>query len=209
VLDRQEPLRRRYHEAPDEARIVERARSVADPDDDPFHATVDPGLIHGEQWRIGINRAVGGFHDLPNPGDVLCAALASCFDTTLRMIAARMQLPLERLAIEIVGEVDVRGTLAVERSVPVGFQHLRCNVELKTPDGVSDATVDRLIAAAERACVVLQTLRNGVRIDLERRPSAAHVTGDTRGASVPAARPTSPGIEAPHSGYTEKEPSDA
>jgi uncharacterized OsmC-like protein len=131
---------------------------------------------------VGIHRAVGGFHDLPNPGDILCAALASCYDTTLRMLAERLHLPVEGLSVEVRGEVDVRGTLAVERDVPVGFQRLRCRLRLRPGPGVSPEKVARLSAAAERACVVLQTLRHGVPVHLE--------VDDER--SAPQARATAP-----------------
>jgi uncharacterized OsmC-like protein len=121
---------------------------------------------NGEARRVGIHRAVGGFHDLPNPGDLLCAALAACFDTTLRMLAARFRVPIERLSVQVTGNVDVRGTLAVDRGVQVGFQSLDCRVDLETADGATPEAVERLLAGAERACVVLQTLRHGVPVNL-------------------------------------------
>ena len=74
---RQDPLRERYRTAADEARIVDGAKTVMNGSEDPFHASVVAGDEHGASWRVGIHRAVGGYHDLPNPGDILCAALAS------------------------------------------------------------------------------------------------------------------------------------
>jgi uncharacterized OsmC-like protein len=192
VLGRQDPLRSRYRDAPAEAWIVERARTVEHPDDDPFHGAVDPGCIYGERWRIGINRAVGGAHDHPNPGDLLCAALAACFDTTLRVVAARKGVPIRRLVVEVIGELDVRGTLAVERDVPVGFQRFRFEVDLEVGDGVPDDAVERLVATAERACVILQTVRNGAPVRLYRRRAGADDVGaitPTPAATEPAARP--------------------
>ena len=166
VLERQEPLRQRYRVAPDEARITDRGEATGGVTLDPFHGVVVAGQGQEEGWRIGIHRAVGGFHDLPNPGDVLCAALAGCLDTTLRILAARLRIPLDGLTVVVTGDVDVRGTLAVSDDVAVGFQGLRCRVEIEAGDEVPAAAVRRLVAAAERACVVLQTLRNGVPVEL-------------------------------------------
>ena len=87
VKQRQDPLRARYRSVAADAQITDSARTVADVAADPFHGTVVPGDGHGNRWRFGIHRAVGGYHDLPNPGDVLCAALASCLDFTIRIIA--------------------------------------------------------------------------------------------------------------------------
>jgi uncharacterized OsmC-like protein len=178
VRERQEPLRERYGTAPSEAWITDRARTEGGTEQDPFHGTVVAGE-GAEGWRVGIHRAVGGFHDQPNPGDILCAALASCFDTTLRMIAERLRLPLEGLSVEVRGEVDVRGTLAVDRAVPVGFQRLTCRLRVEPGPGVSSEALARLVAAAERACVVLQTLRHGVPVRLQiddQRPATARAT---------------------------------
>jgi uncharacterized OsmC-like protein len=186
VLDRQQPLRRRYRALPAEAAIRDRARTAREPGDDPFHATVLAGEA-GPAWRIGIHRAVGGFHDLPNPGDLLCAALASCFDTSLRMVAARLDVGFEELAVEVGGEVDVRGTLAVERDVPVGFAGLHCRVRARRDANSSDEQLARAVAAAERACVVLQTLRRGVAVSLTlddgRPPRRAAVERERRSQS--------------------------
>jgi len=178
VMERQEPLRRRYRSAPEEAWITDGAETMGGAACDPFHGLVVAGEEAPEAWRIGIHRAVGGFHDLPNPGNLLCAALAGCFDTTLRILAARLGVPLDRLRVVVVGEIDVRGALAVDDAVPVGFQRLRCRVELELGEGAPATARERLLAAAERACVVLQTLRAGVPVELRvgdesaREPSA-------------------------------------
>lgn len=171
VLERQEPLRRHYRETPEDAWITDRGRTTGGTGLDPFHGTVIAG--EGElQWDIGIHRAVGGFHDRANPGDMLCAALAACFDTSLRIIAARYGLKVERLHVGVTGEIDVRGTLAVDPEVPVGMQRIDCEVDLALAPGAPDGATERLISAAERACVVLQTLRHGVPIDLHMTESA-------------------------------------
>jgi uncharacterized OsmC-like protein len=131
---------------------------------------------------VGIHRALGGDHDQPNPGDILCAALAGCFDTTFRILAARLGVPLEALAVEVRGEVDARGTLAVDRSVPVGFQRLTCRLRVRPGRGVPPEKLQRLMDATERACVVLQTLRHGVPVQLEGAGEGT-VSGESRGLS--------------------------
>ena len=165
VKQRQDPLRERYRTAPDEARIVDGAKTVMHGSEDPFHSTVV--AEHGAPWRVGIHRAVGGYHDLPNPGDILCAALASCFHSTLRIIADRLEIPIADLEVTTRAEVDVRGTLLVDRNVPVGFQQIKCQVRLKPAANVPPEKVKMLQAAAEHSCVVLQTLRNGVPVQTQ------------------------------------------
>lgn len=166
VPARQDPLRERYEDHPGEAEITDRARTVGGVEVDPFHGTVAPGSQdYGVEWRFGIHEAVGGFHDGPNPGDVLCAALACCLDSTIRIIAQRLGVPLEHLEVDVAADVDVRGTLVVDRDVPVGFQSMSCHVDVEAVEGTDPAMLETLVDAAEYSCVNLQTLRSGVPVE--------------------------------------------
>jgi uncharacterized OsmC-like protein len=164
VHQRQSPLRDRYRSVPDEARITDGAQTVNACDGDPFHGAVVPANGSGTSMQFGIHRAVGGFHDYPNPGDLLSAALAACFDSTLRMLADHLGIRLAFLEVKVDAECDVRGCLLVEPSVPVGFQRMHCRVRLQPEDDVKEEAIQMLVAAAEKSCVVLQTLRNGVTV---------------------------------------------
>lgn len=166
VRERQDHLRERYKDAPEEAAITDRARSTGGIDTDPFHGHVVPGSKdYGVKWSFGIHHAVGGFHDAPNPGDILCAALAACLDSTLRMIADRLGIKLISLEVKVTANVDVRGTLNVDRTVPVEFQQMRCHVDVQAAEGTETKLMKKLLAAAEHSCVVLQTLRSGVSVE--------------------------------------------
>lgn len=166
VRARQDPLRERYQESPADALITDRARTTASVDHDPFHGATVPGSQdYGVEWAFGIHRAVGGDHDAPNPGDLLAAALATCLDSTIRIIAERIGVTLETLTVEVTAEVDVRGTLVVERDVPVGFQSMTCHVDIEPGEGTDPDRVTELLTAAEYSCVNLQTLRGGVPVE--------------------------------------------
>jgi uncharacterized OsmC-like protein len=163
---RQEPLRARYKEAPQEALIVDRGRTCDGIGTDPFHGFVVPGSQdYGVLWPFAIHSAVGGDHDGPNPGDLLCVALATCLDSTIRIIAERSHITLTRLEVDVTGEVDVRGTLMVDRAVRVGFQRMKCRVDIEAAPGTDPKLLERLFAAAESSCVNLQTLRDGVSVE--------------------------------------------
>jgi len=53
-------------------------------------------------------------------------------------------------------------------NVPVGFQTAHMKVDLKTACGMSKPNLNALIDAAERSCVILQTLRAPPTIQIER-----------------------------------------
>jgi len=163
---RQRPLRERYRETPEEALITDRANTTGGVDTDPFHGHVLLGdKEHGVVLPFGIHRAVGGFHDAPNPGDLLCAALAACLDSTLRIIANQIGVTLAALEVEVTAQADVRGTLLVDPEVPVGFYAIRCHTDIRVEEGTDPKLVRKLTIAAERCCVNLQTMRTDVAIE--------------------------------------------
>jgi len=163
VAARQAPLRERYAHRPQDALTRKAARTTTKsvPADDPFHGEVEIGNGYGISMRYGLDRYIGGLHDAPNPGDLLCAALAACADGTVRMIADLLEIELQDLEVEVSGELDVRGCLAADPKVRVGFERLDCRVRLHTADGTDPLKIEHLTAAAERYCVNLDTLIDG------------------------------------------------
>ena len=121
----------------------------------------------GATLPVGVHSALGGVHDAPTPGDILCAALAACQDSSVRMVANLLGVELEFLEVSVAGDVDVRGAMMVDRTVPVGFQAMRCNVQMRVKAGTDPRLVGKLEAAAEQSCVVLQTLRAPPRIETQ------------------------------------------
>ena len=133
VLQRQAAPRAAYKADPAQALIHKHARTLWSSDGDALHGSVTLAY-EGVCWRYGIDRAVGGLHDAPNPAEMLCAALAACADASIRMLADALGIALQRLEVEVAGKVDVRGCLAIDRNVPVGFQSLSCNVRIGAAD---------------------------------------------------------------------------
>jgi uncharacterized OsmC-like protein len=172
IRTEQARLRALYRERPGDAMIHKKVRSGPADGRDAFHGAIvpenthDPEAPYGVVWSFGLDRAVGGLHDRPNPGELLCGALAACQDGLIRMVAGAIGVPLDRLEVEVAGDVDVRGTLDVERDVPVGFQALHMTVRLRASSGTPPALLERLCASAERLCINLDTLRRGVRVDV-------------------------------------------
>jgi uncharacterized OsmC-like protein len=165
VFENQVPLRQRYKGDPTTALITDRAQAVGKIADDPFHSIVMPMPRSGITVPIGVHSALGGLHDAPTPGDMLCAALAACQDSTVRMVANLLGIALESLVVEVTGDVDVRGTLLMDPQVPVGFQGMHCKVRLSAAKGTNPRLLEKLHAASQQSCVVLQTLLHSPRVE--------------------------------------------
>lgn len=124
---------------------------------DPLHSDVD---VAGVNIPIGVHTAVGGDGDAPVPGELLCAALASCMDSTLRLIANRLSIVLTHLEVIVSAEIDVRGTLRFVPDIPVAFQKIHLSVDIETEPGTKPEMVSALLIAAETSCVIMQTLKS-------------------------------------------------
>lgn len=166
VREQQNPLIKLYKKSPEEAKVTDHARTTGANLSDPFYGKVESGSEnHGIIWEFGVHMGVGGPQDKPVPGDILCTALATCLDSTIRLIANRLGISLEKLEVDVSANVDLRGTLVVDREVPVGFQSMECEVNIKGKKGTDPTQIKKLLKAAEYSCVVIQTLRSGVPVE--------------------------------------------
>ncbi len=171
IKDRQAPLRRIYTKTPSKAWIIDTARtsSAAVPATQPLYGSVEFETSEPVTLPIGVHKAVGGKGDFPSPGEVLTAAIASCLDSAIRMIANIQGIPLTHLEVKANAMVDVRGTLRMGQNIPVGFQEIDIEVQMTGAAGVSEAHLDMLLAAGEQSCILLQTLKNPPSVTLERK----------------------------------------
>jgi uncharacterized OsmC-like protein len=162
----QRPLKDRYREDPGSARIPSRA--VARLTGDGLTATV-------EGWsgpvRAGLHPATGGDGSDACSADLLLESLAACAGVTLRSVATVMGVELRDASVVVDGHWDARGTLAVDRQAPVGLTDVTVTFAFDTD---ADAeTADKLVALAERYCVVAQTLQHSPRLVARRVEAAA------------------------------------
>ena len=116
--------------------------------------------------RAGLHPATGGNGADACSGDMLLQALLGCAGVTLRSVAAAMRLEIRAVQLRADGYFDARGTLGVDRSVPVGLQDVVVTAALDTD--ADDATLARLAELTERYCVVGQSLREMPRFVVER-----------------------------------------
>jgi uncharacterized OsmC-like protein len=88
---------------------------------------------------------------------MLLQALAACAGVTMRSVATALGIDAVG-TVRTEGDLDFRGTLGVDRSVPVGFSDIRLSFDLA--GDASDEQLATLLRLTERYCVVLQTLVN-------------------------------------------------
>jgi uncharacterized OsmC-like protein len=149
----QGPLKERYREDPGEAQITLTAKGGSA--DDVVACSVDLGrAIQQAQAHPGVGGAGTGACS----GDLLLGALAACAQLTCQMVASAMGIDAERIEVVVEGDLDLRGTLGIDREVPAGFSEIRVRFEVDAP-AASDEQIASLIEKTERYCTVLQSLR--------------------------------------------------
>jgi len=148
----QAPLKDRYRSEPQAAQITLTAR--ASEQEGPTACSVDLGrAIQEAQAHVGV----GGAGTAACSGDMLLGALAACAQLTCQMVATAMEIDAERIEVVVDGDLDLRGTLGVDREVPAGFAAIRVRFEVDAP-GEPSERIDSLITKTERYCTVLRTL---------------------------------------------------
>jgi uncharacterized OsmC-like protein len=148
----QAPLKHRYREDPAAARIPARAVAVLSADDIACTIEGRTGPI-----TAGLHPAAGGDGTLACSADMLLEAVVACAGVTLRAVATAMGVHIRSGRIIAEGTWDARGTLGIDRNVPVGLSEITLRFAI---DSDADAAkLERMIQTTERYCVILQTLR--------------------------------------------------
>ena len=147
----QQPIKDAYRADPGQARITLTARSSAA--DTPVACSVDlERAIYAQ-----AHTCVGGAGTATCSGDLLLGALAACAQLTCQMVATAMGLDVRSIETTVEGDLDLRGTLGLDREVGAGFSALRLRFAVDAPDA-SEEDLDALLRKTERYCTVAQTL---------------------------------------------------
>jgi uncharacterized OsmC-like protein len=157
----QAPIKQRYQTSPDAAIAQLHAVGIVDFAD--LRCRVPIPANDGTEIIAGLHPMAGGDGSAACSGDMLLQALVTCAGTTMAAVTAAMGLQIRTAKIEAYGIMDFRGTLGVDRSVPVGFTsiNLRFHIDSDAPA----EQLDKLIQLTERYCVVLQTLQHAVPVN--------------------------------------------
>ena len=149
LRERQSPLKERYGDDPASALITLEARGKLD---EGITCSVETGRALVE---AGLHPGTGGDGSSACSGDMLLQALVACAGVTMRAVATSMGITISG-TVHAEGDLDWRGTLAVEKEAPVGFSEIRLRFDLHSE--ANEDELATLLRLTERYCVVFQTL---------------------------------------------------
>ncbi len=156
----QAPIKERYRQNPSEANVSFRAEAIVDISTLTANIPTTSGMI-----QSSLHVAAGGPKPSACSGDMLLESLVACAGVTLSAVATAMSVPIESARIHASAAADFRGTLGIDRTIPIGITDIQLDFEIQSS---ADAeTLQKLVSLTERYCIILQTLKN---------PPAIHAT---------------------------------
>ena len=153
-------------EHPDEARYTD-SRAVARLGDSLRAEVEGP---NGERVVTDMPGAVGGRGEEPSPGWLYRAALASCVAATVAMEAAREEIELSSLEVEVDSESDDRGILGMDGSIPPGPLSTRIRIGARA-DGVDEDRLRAIVETGAARCPVCDATKRAVAVEVDVRAS--------------------------------------
>ena len=148
----QKPLKDKYRSEPGSSRIT--LKATGSETDAPISCSVDIGrAVYAAEAHSGV----GGMGTAACSGDLLLGALAACAQITCQMVASAMNVPTQSIQATAEGDLDLAGTLGIDKDVPVGFEEIRLILKVNAPEATADQ-LEALHEKTEQYCVVMQTL---------------------------------------------------
>jgi len=148
---RQAPLKQLYRDNPAAALVPARAEGEL-----VLDAVACNVRIHKGATLAGLHPAGGGSGEEACSADMLLEALVGCAGVTLAAVATAMSIPIRGGKIIAEGSWDARGTLGVDKTVPVGITEIKLRFEIDSD--AETEKIERMIQLVERYCVIAQSL---------------------------------------------------
>jgi uncharacterized OsmC-like protein len=126
----------------------------------------DSSRLEAFEFTNGEPPVLLGDNEGANPVEFLLHALAGCVTTTTVLHAAARGIEIESLSTTLVGDLDVRGLLALG-DVPAGYRAIRIEMDIKAKNA-SDADLDDLLQCARAHSPVCNTVCRPVPVIVER-----------------------------------------
>lgn len=105
-----------------------------------------------------------GTNQGPKPSELLLAALAACQETTYRIYAEEMGIKIDKIAVTLMGEQDLRGFMSLDKEVPAGFKSIGGEVQIETQATARE--LKDLQILVDKFCPVLDDLTRKVAVNL-------------------------------------------
>ena len=121
-------------------------------------------VVKNYSFNIGEPEELLGENKTPTPQDYLLGGLAGCMMVGFVVGASNKGIKLEDVQLHITGELDLRGFLNVDNTVPIGFDKINFQFEVKGDGKQED--YDELIKNVQQFSPNYRTITDKVEVSL-------------------------------------------
>lgn len=113
------------------------------------------------KFKADMSSKWGGKNEGPSPGTYGRAALGSCIAMAYVLWAAKLDIPIDELSVEIQADYDTRGMCGVDK-LKAGYLEMRYIVDIKSSANEED--IIKLLDIADERSPYLDMFRNPQKI---------------------------------------------
>ena len=106
--------------------------------------------------------SLGGTDAGMNPVELVLGALGTCQEIMYAAYASVMGIKLDKVKVDVKGDLNLKGLFAMDDSVPAGFTKIRYETTIDSP--ADSESLGKLVQIAESHCPVLDTLTRAVEV---------------------------------------------
>ena len=119
----------------------------------------EPFIIDSDEPPVLLGENRGA-----NAVEIALTALAACMTGTLVYYGAAMGIELEEVSAELEGDLDQRGLFGIEETTRNGFQHVRVDYRIKSPEPREQ--ILELLGVAQKFSPVYDIMTNSLPVSL-------------------------------------------
>lgn len=113
---------------------------------------------------VDVPPSIGGGGAGPTPGTLVRSALSSCIAIGVKLWAARADIHIDYVEVQLEADVDSRGEMGVDDDIAPGFRHTRLTISVRTNAPRED--VEDLIARSLKYSALYDIYSNPQKIDM-------------------------------------------
>lgn len=106
---------------------------------------------------------LGGTDAGMNPVELVLVALGTCQEIMYAACAALMGISLNKVKVNVDGDMDIRGLLAMDDSIPAGYSKI--GFETTIESDADEETLKKLVDMVEAHCPVMDTLVRSIPVN--------------------------------------------